>query len=80
MGRYLLKVQLQMQSTRVSFCIFLWRNNQVLPKFYYFLIFYPCFNQLIELIRNKEYFKGKVNSDNIVFPLISAGSQISAAF
>ena len=38
------KEQLQTQSAETSFCICLWSNNQVLPKFYYLLIFSPSFN------------------------------------
>ena len=38
MRSYLLKEQLQLQSTE-TFCICLWSNNQVLSKFYYLLIF-----------------------------------------
>ena len=44
MRTYLLKGQLQNQPTEKSFCICLWSNNQVLSKFYYLLIFSPCFN------------------------------------
>ena len=64
MGSYLLKAQLQMHSTGALFCIFLWSNNQLLSKFYFWLIFFPYLNQLIELFRSKEYFKEKVDSDN----------------
>ena len=41
---YLLKEQFQIQSTETPFCICLWSNNQVISKFYYLLIFSPCFN------------------------------------
>ena len=72
MRSYLLKEQLQMQSTETSFCIFLWSNNQVLPKFYYLLIFSPLIKwnsthchliYLMELFKGKENFK-KVDSNN----------------
>ena len=49
MGSYILKAQLQMQSTGALFCMFLWSNNQLLLKI---------------LFRVKENFKKKVDSDS----------------
>ena len=64
MGSYILKAQLQMQSTGASFSMFLWSNNELLSKFYYLVIFSPCLNQLIKFFRSKENFKKKVDSDS----------------
>ena len=61
MGSYLLKAQLQMQSTG-AFSMFLWSNNKLLSMLLLAYIF-PCLNQLIELFRSKENFKEKVGSD-----------------
>ena len=36
----------------------------MLSKFYYFLVYSTCLNQLIKLFRSKEIFKGKVDSGN----------------
>ena len=44
MKSYLLKKQLQMQSTEISFCICSRINNQVLSNFYYLLVFSPYLN------------------------------------
>ena len=53
-----------MQSTGVSFCIFLWSSNHLLSKFYDFLIFSSCLNKLIKLFASKENFDEKVDSEN----------------
>ena len=36
----------KIQSTETSFCICLRSNNRVLSKFYYLLMFFPCFNEM----------------------------------
>ena len=61
MGSYLLKAQLQMQSTGASFCMVLWSNNHQLLSKIILLIFFPCLHQLIKLFQSKENFKEKVD-------------------
>ena len=45
MGSYLLKSSFKFNLQKHHF-VCLWINNQVLSKFYYLLIFSPCFNQM----------------------------------
>ena len=59
-----------MQCSGASFCIVLWSNYQLFSKFYDLLLFPPCHRsneshcELMDLFKNKESFKEKVDSDN----------------